>query len=158
MVDRPHQGITVSNDIPTQQRLKHERKAVETLYDAFNRHDPDLLDQAVTPDWEDIPLAPGQAPGAEGLKPIIRSLIEAFPDVRITIHDLIQEPGHVAVRAEITGTHRGEIFGIAPTGMAVSFRIHEFHKLNGQRLTTTWHLEDWFGLFRQLGRFPSLTV
>ncbi len=74
--------------------------------------------------------------------------------MRITVHDMLQEPGRIAVRAEITGTHRGEIFGIAPTGKHVSFRLHEFHTLDGERITTTWHMEDWFGLFLQLGQFP----
>jgi hypothetical protein len=36
-----------------------DRVAVETLYRALSEHDPDLLDQAVTDDWKDIPLAPG---------------------------------------------------------------------------------------------------
>jgi predicted ester cyclase len=137
-------------------RLAAERRAVEQLYAAFNEQNPDLLDTAVTPEWNDIPLAPGQGPGPEGLKPIIRSLIAALPDVKITIHDLVQLPGKIAVRGEITGTHRGELFGIAPTGKAVSFRIHEFHALDGERITSTWHMEDWFGLFLQLGRFPAL--
>lgn len=136
-------------------RLATERRAVEQLYAAFNEQDPDLLDTAVTPDWNDIPLAPGQGPGPEGLKPIIRSLIAALPDVQITVHDLVQLPGKIAVRGEITGTHLGELFGIAPTGKAVSFRIHEFHELDGERIATTWHMEDWFGLFQQLGRFPA---
>ena len=136
-------------------RLAAERRAVEQLYAAFNEQDPDLLDTAVTPDWNDIPLAPGQGPGPEGLKPIIRSLIAALPDVQITVHDLVQLPGKIAVRGEITGTHLGELFGIAPTGKAVSFRIHEFHELDGERIATTWHMEDWFGLFQQLGRFPA---
>jgi len=137
-------------------RLAAERRAVERLYDAFNKHDPDLIDAAVTPDWQDIPLAPGQGPGPEGMKPVIRSVIAAFPDVRIVIHDMLQLPGKIAVRAEITGTHQGELFGIAPTGKAVSFRIHEFHALDANRVTTTWHMEDWFGLFLQLGRFPAI--
>ena len=72
------------------------------------------------------------------------------------IHDLLQLPGQIAVRAEITGTHQGELFGIAATGKQVSFRLHEFHQLDGQRITTTWHMEDWFGLFMQLGQFPAL--
>lgn len=136
-------------------RLAAERRAVEQLYAAFNEQDPDLLDAAVTPDWSDIPLAPGQGPGPEGLKPIIRSLIAALPDVQITVHDLVQLPGKIAVRGEITGTHLGELFGIAPTGKAVGLRLHEFHELDGERITTTWHMEDWFGLFQQLGRFPA---
>ena len=68
---------------------------------------------------------------------------------------MIQTPGQVAVRAEITGTHLGELFGIAATGKQVSFRLHEFHALENGRVVTTWHMEDWFGLFLQLGQFPQ---
>lgn len=145
--------MSVSN-IDLTERLRAERLAVETLYRAFNEQNPDLVDEALATGWEDIPLAPGQAPGPAGIKPVIRSVTEAFPDVHITIHELIQLPGQMAVRAEITGTHHGEIFGIAATGKTVSFRLHEFHTLDGRRVTRTWHMEDWFGLFLQLGRFP----
>ena len=143
---------TTTTDL--QQQLRAERSAVETLYRAFSEQDPDLVDAILAPDWDDIPLAPGQAPGPAGLKPIIRMLATALPDVHITIHDLLQEPGKTAVRAEISGTHLGELFGIAPTGKRVSFRLHEFHTLANGLITTTWHMEDWFGLFLQLGQFP----
>lgn len=136
-------------------RLLAERTAVETLYRAFSEKNPDLVDLAVTSDWDDIPLSPGQGPGPEGFKPLLASIINAFPDINIIIHDMLQEPGKIAVRAEITGTHQGEIMGIAATGQPVSIRLHEFHTLDGQRITTTWHLEDWFGMFLQLGQFPS---
>jgi predicted ester cyclase len=135
-------------------QLRAERQAVETLYRAFSEQNPDLVDAVLAPAWEDIPLAPGQAPGPAGIKFIIRSVAAAFPDVQIVIHDMVQEPGKIGVRAEICGTHLGELFGIAPTGKQVSFRLHEFHTLSDGLVTTTWHLEDWFGLFLQLGRFP----
>lgn len=143
-----------TSDIDFSERLSAERRAVETLYRAFSDQNPSLVDEALAPDWSDIPLAPGQGPGPEGIKPIIRSFMQAFPDVRITVHDMLQEPGRIGVRAEITGTHKGEIFGIAPTGKKVAFRLHEFHALDGKRVTTTWHMEDWFSLFQQLGQFP----
>jgi predicted ester cyclase len=143
-----------TSNLDLSDRLRMERRVVETLYRAFSDKNPDLVDEVLAPAWEDIPLAPGQGPGPEGIKPIIRSFAQAFPDVQITVHDMIQEPGKIGVRAEITGTHRGEIFGIAPTGKKVSFRLHEFHTLDGERLTATWHMEDWFGLFLQLGQFP----
>lgn len=76
--------------------------------------------------------------------------------MRVTIHDLVQEPGKIGVRAEISGTHQGELFGIPATGKKVNFRLHEFHTLVDGRITATWHMEDWFGLFLQLGQFPSL--
>ncbi len=140
-----------SNDDP---RLQAERHAVEMLYRAFSDQNPDLMDSTVTPDWDDIPLAPGQGPGPEGLKPIIRSVIEALPDVQIVVHDMMQMPGRIAVRAEMTGTHRGTLFGIPATGKKISVRMHEFHELDGQRVTRTWHLEDWFGMFHQVGALP----
>jgi predicted ester cyclase len=144
---------TSSSDLSSQ--LRAERTAVDTLYRAFSEQNPDLVDAVLAPAWEDIPLAPGQGPGPEGIKPIIRSIGAAFPDVHITVHDMVQEPGKIAVRAEISGTHLGELFGIAPTGKKVSFRLHEFHTLANGLVTTTWHMEDWFGLFLQLGQFPQ---
>lgn len=135
-------------------QLRAERIAVETLYRAFSEQAPDLVDAVLAPGWDDIPLAPGQESGPAGIKPIIRSVAAAFPDVHITIHDMLQQPGKIAVRAEISGTHLGELFGIAPTGKKVSFRLHEFHTLANGLVTTTWHMEDWFGLFLQLGQFP----
>ena len=149
--------MTIMTTLPTDlsQQLRAERTAVETLYRAFSEQNPDLVDTVLAPAWEDIPLAPGQGPGPDGIKPIIRSIAAAFPDVSITVHDMVQEPGKIAVRAEISGTHLGDLFGIAPTGKQVSFRLHEFHTLANGLVTTTWHMEDWFGLFLQLGQFPQ---
>lgn len=136
------------------QRMQTERVAVETLYRAFTDKNPLLLESALTPDWRDIPLAPGQGPGSEGFKPLLAGFIAAFPDINIVIHDMLQEPGKIAVRAEITGTHQGEFMGNAATGRRISVRLHEFHLLDGERVTTTWHMEDWMTMFQQLGHFP----
>jgi len=130
-----------------------DRKAIEVLYRAFSEG-ADLLDEAVCSDWQDIPLAPGQAPGRDGMKPLIRAFQAAFPDVKIIVHEMIGGPGRVAVRAEITGTHSGEWFGIAPTGRAFHMPIHEFHYVENGKVTHTWHLEDWLGWLYQVGAWP----
>ena len=132
-----------------------ERAAVETLYRAFSEGKPELLDEAVTPDWQDIPLTPQQAPGRDGMKPLIGAFRTAFPDLNIAIHEIIGAPGRAAVRAEITGTHAGAWFGIAPTGKSFRMPIHEFHAIEQGRLTHTWHLEDWFGWLNQVGAWPA---
>ncbi|KGM33761.1 ester cyclase [Inquilinus limosus] len=142
---RPAAGLTAE-----------DRHAVETLYRAFADHDPDLLDEAVTPDWLDIPPAPGQGPGPDGLKPVIRAFLKAFPDLDVTIEDMFGRDGRAGVRAQITGTHRGEWFGIAPTGRRVTVALHDFHHLRDGRISHTWHLEDWFGMLQQVGAWPSV--
>ena len=64
--------------------------------------------------------------------------------------------GRAAVRAQITGTHRGALFGIAPTNKPIAIAIHEFHYLGADRITHTWHLEDWFGMLNQVGAWPPV--
>jgi steroid delta-isomerase-like uncharacterized protein len=143
-----------NNPLAEKGLAEQDRLAVETLYRAFSEGKPELLDQAVSADWQDIPLAPGQAGGREGMKPLIRSFVAAFPDVHIKIHEIIGSAGRAAIRGEITGTHKGDWFGIAPTGRTFSIPIHEFHHIDNGKLTHTWHLEDWFGWLHQVGAWP----
>ena len=133
---------------------KAQQQAIENLYRAFNEQNPELLHQALAPDWQDIPLGPGQQPGLEGMKPIIAMFTAAFPDVKITVLDIFGRDNKAAVRAQITGTHRGDFFGIAPTGKPIAIAIHEFHDLSADRVVRTWHLEDWFGMLNQVGAWP----
>jgi predicted ester cyclase len=146
MTQQPTASLTPLSDL--------EQGNIRLLYRAFSDKNPDLLDQAVTPDWQDIPLGPGQGPGPQGFKPIIRAFLHAFPDLDIIIHEIVGSAGRAAVRAEIRGTHQGEWFGIAPTNQQVCIALHEFHHLENGRITHTWHLEDWWGMFHQVGPLP----
>lgn len=130
------------------------RATLDTFYRAF-AGEPDLLDQVVVPEWQDIPLLPGQGAGPEGIKPLIRALKGAIPDLAITVHDVIADGDRAGVRAAITGTHTGEWFGVAPTGRAFTVALHEFHRFEGGRISHTWHLEDWFGWLNQVGAWPA---
>jgi len=146
---------TIANQIKVTGVTAEERLAIETLYRAFSEGKPDLLDQAVSSDWQDIPLAPHQKPGRDGMKPLIQEFVAAFSDLKINIHEIIGAPGRAAVRAEITGVHTGVWFGIAPTNKAFCMPIHEFHYIENGQLTHTWHLEDWFNFFFQIGMPPT---
>jgi steroid delta-isomerase-like uncharacterized protein len=135
-----------------------QRQSLERFYGALNTHDVGLVDQVLTPDWEDIPLAPGQAAGPEGVKAIFRMLIWAFPDISAEITEVLAEAGRAATRISVTGTHRGDLFGVPASGKFVRFALHEFHEFEGDRLRRTYHMEDLFGLFAQIGAWPSLNA
>jgi predicted ester cyclase len=137
---------------PTAQPLTPvEVQAIETFYSAWKAHKPDLLDQVCTPDWQDIPLGPGQKPGPQGLGDIIRTFTAAFPDVEIVLHELFGTHERVGVRAEIRFTNQHDIPGAAAPGQPVSITLHEFHYLKDGRLTHTWHLEH--GSFMSYAQF-----
>ena len=128
-----------------------QRHSLEHFYGALGAHD-----QALTSDWEDIPLAPGQAAGPEGIKPIFRMLISAFPDLSVEITEVLAEAGRAAARVSVTGTNRGDLFGVPASGKSVRFALHEFHEFEGDRVRRTYHMEDLFGLFTQIGAWPRL--
>jgi steroid delta-isomerase-like uncharacterized protein len=94
--------------------------------------------------------------GPEGIKPIYRMLIAAFPDLSLEITDVLVETGRAAVRVSVTGTHRGDLVGVPASGKFVRFALHEFHEFQGDRLGRTYHMEDLFGLFMQIGAWPRL--
>lgn len=131
---------------------------LDTVYRAF-AGEPRLLDEVVTPDWEDLPPAPGQQPGPSGARPIIDAMSAALSGLRITVHDVVdgrdtQGAGVVAVRAAMTGVHVGELMGVEASGRQVTIALHEFHQVQYGMIRRTWHLEDWFGFFQQVGNMP----
>ena len=95
------------------------RDAIERFYGALASRDFDMVDDALTHDWEDIPLAPGQAHGPAGIKPIFATLVSAFPDLTIDIVDALGEDDRAAVRVQCAGTHDGDLFGVAATGRSL---------------------------------------
>ena len=76
------------------------------------------IDSAAQFVWEDVveqvPL-PGQGPGLDGLKDILRAMRSGFPDIVFSIQEQITEGDKVASRFEWTGTHKGEFLGIPAT-------------------------------------------
>jgi len=78
----------------------------------------------------------------------------AFPDVRLTIEDMVAEGDKVAVRWAWSGTHRGEYMGIAPTGKEVTYTGITIHRITGGKIVESWDEVDNLGLMQQLGVAP----
>src|ERR1700744_5144931 len=117
----------------------------------INRGEIDPVDQFF---WENmveqVPF-PGQGPGIEGLKGVLRGLFAAFPDMHWTIEEQIAEGDKVLTRFEWTGTHRGLFLGVPPTGRAVRVWGTVIDRFQGGKITHTRILMDTLGLMAQLG-------
>jgi predicted ester cyclase len=124
-------------------------QAFQNSYKAWKTNDLTIIDTVFSPDWQDIPMAPGQKAGPEGLKNLITFFRETFPDIEITMLDIFGTAERVAVRSEITFTHDKEFMGISPVNQKVTVTSLELHHLKDGKITHTWHLEDWFGLLMQ---------
>jgi steroid delta-isomerase-like uncharacterized protein len=130
------------------------RAKIEQFYEAFSRHDLELLRSVVTADWEYVPEPKGAARGPDQMAAIFQNIAAALPDMKIEIHDLLIHGDRVGVRAEVTGTQAGPLMGIAATSKPVRFAIHSFHEMRGGLVAKTWHLEDWLTVFQQIGQLP----
>ncbi len=115
------------------------------------------FDAAVQFVWEDVveqvPL-PGQGPGLEGLKDILRAMRAAFPDLIFSIQEQVAEGDKVASRFEWTGTHQGTFLGVTPTGRSVRVWGVVIDRLEKGRIKDTRIIMDTLGLMMQLGVFP----
>ena len=131
------------------------RRDVTIWYDAFNTKDPRLVDQILSEDWEDIPAAPGQPPGREGMKHLIVQLTTTFPDLKVTNEEILQEGNKVIVRSQLTGTQRGDFVGLATKNRAVNIMAIDIHEFRDGKIVRTWHTEDWLSGLHQLGAFEK---
>ena len=83
------------------------------------------------------------------------SFTEAFPDIRLTVEDIMAEGDMVAARVAFRGTHRGEFQGIPPTGNEVAFTSIEVNRVVDGKVEEHWVELDLFGLMQQLGAIPE---
>ena len=142
-------------DFLTNRLTDAQRAAIGTLYRAFNLGEPDLLDGVLAEDWQDVPLAPGQEPGRNGVKPMIAAFRAAFADVAFTPREVVGSDGRAAVRLALSGRHVGDWMGVPASGRTFEIAMHEMHHFDGDHITHTWHLEDWSGWREQVGAGPQ---
>jgi len=139
--------------------MSEQNKAVfrRIVEEVFNQGRLETADELGTGYIEHSP-APGQGPGIEGFKDMVRLFRGAFPDLRVTIEDLIAEGDRVAGRMTTTGTHRGQFLGLAPTGKRFSIaEIHILRFANG-KVAEHWGVTDDLGMLQQLGVVPANAV
>lgn len=127
--------------------------------DAMNTCDAEFIsttiDELVTADATIRTPLPGDATGADKLKQVWTVLLQAFPDLQLNVEDLIGEDDKVVARIVVTGTHRGEYMGLAPTGKRIAYdEIFIFRFADG-RVVETWGVVDVLSQMKQLGVVPA---
>ena len=124
----------------------------DDTYAAWNAHDPDAVAAVFAEDALVREVGnPVEARGRAAIRERAAALFAAFPDFRLERLDLVIDGPCHADRWVMTGTHRGELFGIAPTGRAVRVEGATFTRLGPDGLVVEdIHYTDLAGLLRQL--------
>ncbi len=120
--------------------------------EVWNRGNVDALDELLASEYiNHTPSTPNPPPGPSGLKPIVLGIRQAFPDLHYEIKDVVATDDAVVMRVVMTGTHRGELFGLAPTGRRVSVDQINIEHIENGRNVEHWRVTDEMKLMRQLG-------
>lgn len=128
-----------------------ENKAnVRRLNDeVFNKGNLALVDELMAPNYV-FHITP-EVKGPEGLKQYIATFRTAFPDLHITIEDMVAEGDMVAVRYMMRGTFKGEMAGIAPTGKQMALPNVAFARFKDGKQVEVWPYLDSLTFYQQLG-------
>jgi predicted ester cyclase len=117
---------------------QHKTIVCRFIEETLNKGNVDTAGKFVADDVvEQVPF-PGQGPGLEGLKDVIRGMRIAFPDMHWAIEEQIADGDKVLTRFEWTGTHRAPFMGVGPTGRPVWGMVIDFRAERSRTRASSW--------------------
>ena len=137
--------------------MSNPKEAIIRRYyeELFNRGRLELVSELLAPDYVNhSPGSPEQARGRDGVVEVVRALRLAFPDLQYIVEDLVVGEHSVAARTTMTGTHRGDFFGLPPTGKRFQVSQMAIERFRGEAIVAHHRVTDELSLFKQLGVVP----
>ena len=136
--------------------VEMNKAVVRRSIEALNTRNWAVLDELTARDYVNHNPLPGAKTGWEGMRDALIGIMNAFPDFRADIDDVIAEGDRVVVRMTVSGTHKGEFMGIAPTNKRVAVGEIIIHRIVGGKVAEEWINADNLGLLQQLCAIPPL--
>ncbi len=134
-----------------------ENKTVvyQLIDDAWNKGNVSVIDGLLSPDYVlHIPTRQGTI-DREGYKEAIRVYRTAFPEMLLSIKEMIVVEDKVVVRWMISGAHKGPYMGVAPTDKHVTLTGMSIRRLEEGKIAEEWVVSDMLGLMQQMGAIPA---
>jgi steroid delta-isomerase-like uncharacterized protein len=125
------------------------RRYVQEVYD---QRKLEVVDEIFAPEFTlHDPDLPGGARGPEGIKRIVKTFVDAFPDLQVTLDEELSSGDKVVTRWTSRGTHEGELMGIAPTGKRIDVTAVGIWRVSEGKIAEAWLVFDALGMMQQLG-------
>jgi steroid delta-isomerase-like uncharacterized protein len=121
--------------------------------EGFNRGNFDAWDECFAEPF--VEHQHGLPPALADFKRSIAGLRAAFPDLHLTIEEMVAQDDKVWARMTSRGTHRGPFFGLPPTGKSFTIAVFDVCRFENGRIVEHWGVPDRFALLEQLGGLPT---
>ena len=121
-------------------------------HDMWNRFDKSIFPEILSDDLQFRGSLGQEKRGYAEFGEYVDFIQRAFPDFHNRIEDVVSEGDRSFARLTYTGTHRGEVFGIAPTGRRIEYAGAALFSFREDRIASAWVLGDIHRLIGQLRR------
>ena len=133
---------------PAQRNPEDYKALVRRWIDqGFNKRDLTVVDAIFIPEV----IINGQRVGGLGLKKSMSRFLSAFPNLRVTITEIVAEGDKVVIWYSVQGTQSGEFDGIRATGKQVQWIGADLFRIMNGKIVECLFVDDSLGLLRQLG-------
>jgi steroid delta-isomerase-like uncharacterized protein len=136
--------------------MESPEAVMKRFVEFINPADEQLAGQVIASDA--VFYAPTHAEplrGPEGYLKLLAILRNGFPDIQWTLEETITEGDRVAARFAMRGTHRGDFFGIPPTGNEISVQALNLYHLADGQIVSEQGQPDLLGIMQQIGAVPA---
>jgi len=128
--------------------LEENKAMIHSFIRALNNKNLGSLDELMASDYVEHKL---ELESLERWKQYVAKFLKAFPDLKVTIEDIIAEGDRVWTYVKIMGTHKGEWCGITPTGRKVTQECVWIDRIADGKFVESWSVDDNLDFFKQLG-------
>ena len=116
----------------------------------------ELIDELVADDFVEHQAMPGMPEGKDALRAFVEMFRAAFPDLKVETLATAVDGDEVWVHSRMTGTHKGDFNGIAPTGKKVDVTMFDRVRTRDGKAVEHWGVSDDLGMMTQLGVVPEM--
>ena len=115
----------------------------------------DLIDEYFAPNYVDHePPPPGITPDREGVRTVLASMKEAFPDLKVDIVHQSQDGDTHYSHVRCSGTMKGDFMGMPAANKKATWEEMHIGVIRDGKITEHWGIQDQLGMLQQLGFAP----
>ena len=132
--------------------MSQVQNVLNGIYEAINTGEVSLLDKFVATDYVE------HSEGYQGVEPFRQQILAfrgAFPDLHVSIDDVLIDGERFASRTTVTGTHTGDLMGMPATGRHISVEAVDIGRVENGQAKERWGGLNMYALLTQLGIIPA---
>lgn len=117
----------------------------------WNNQNESAIDDMFAADGVGHGLGTEPIVGPENFKTFHRAFVSAYPDLKVHVEDTVVEGDKIATRCRVTGSHRGDGIGVAPTDRPVDFTGMVIVRVKDGKIVEAWNEFDFMKMYTQVG-------